>query len=185
MPDTILLNAEEHMEKTIETLKNEFTTIRTGRANPQILDRVTVEYYGAPTPLNQLAGITVPEPRLLQIKPYDKSIIKEIERAINMADLGFNPNSNGDVIRIVIPQLTEERRKELAKSVHKFGEDAKVSVRNIRRHGNDDLKKLNKSSDLTDDDLRGYLEDIQEMTDNYIKKVDELVKQKEADILHI
>ncbi|ERJ13470.1 ribosome recycling factor [Haloplasma contractile] len=185
MPETILLNTEEKMDKSIESLRHELATVRTGRANPSLLDRVSVVYYGAPSPLNQVASITVPEARQLLIKPYDKSILGDIERAINEANLGLNPNNDGNIIRISIPSLTEERRKELAKVVHKYGEEGKVAIRNVRRDSNDALKKMNKNGDLTDDDLKGYQDDVQELTDQYISKIENMVSEKEQDLMTV
>ncbi|EIJ81470.1 ribosome recycling factor [Bacillus methanolicus PB1] len=185
MPKQVISNAKEKMTKAIQAYTRELASIRAGRASASLLDRVTVEYYGVPTPVNQLAGITVPEPRLLVIQPYDKSIIGEIEKAILKSDLGLNPTSDGSLIRIAIPQLTEERRKELAKVVKKESEEAKVAIRNIRRDANDDLKKLEKSGEITEDDLRGYSDDIQKLTDEHINKIDQITKDKEKEILEI
>ncbi len=185
MPDTILLDAEERMEKAVESLRHHLSTIRTGRANASVLERITVDYYGAPTPINQMSSVTVPEARLLVIKPYDKSMLQTVEKAILASDLGITPSNDGQVIRIAFPQLTEERRKELAKLVHKNGEEAKVAVRNIRRDANDQLKKLEKNSEITEDDLKGYTEDVQELTNIYTDKIDEVVAEKEKDILHV
>lgn len=176
---------QEKMEKTIKVLKDELHSIRAGRANPVLLDQITVEYYGAPTPLKQLAAISVPEPRLLQIQPYDTTALSDIEKAINMSDLGLNPQNDGKVIRLSIPMLTEERRKELSKLVKKTGEDAKVALRNERREANDKFKKLNKSKEITDDDLKGYEDDVQDVTDKFVKIVDELVSQKEAEVMEV
>ena len=156
------------MTKAIQAYSRELASIRAGRANASLLDRITVDYYGAPTPVNQLAGISVPEARLLLIQPYDKTILGDIEKAILKSDLGLNPSSDGNIIRIAIPALTEERRKELVKVVKKEAEEAKVAIRNIRRDANDELKKLEKTGDITEDDLRGYSDDIQKVTDEYI-----------------
>jgi ribosome recycling factor len=175
----------EKMEKTIRVLKDELHSIRAGRANPMLLDQITVEYYGATTPLKQLAAISVPEPRLLQIQPYDATVLAEIEKAINMSDLGLNPQNDGKMIRLSIPMLTEERRKELSKLVKKTGEDAKVALRNERREANDKFKKMNKSKEITDDDLKGYEEDVQKSTDKFVKMIDELVAQKEAEVMEV
>ena len=166
------------MTKAIQAFSRELASIRAGRANASLLDRITVDYYGAPTPVNQLAGISVPEARLLVIQPYDKTILGDIEKAILKSDLGLNPSSDGNIIRIAIPALTEERRKELVKVVKKEAEEAKVAIRNIRRDGNDDLKKLEKTGEITEDDLRGYSDDIQKFTDEYISKVDTDNKRK-------
>ncbi|MDE3838547.1 ribosome recycling factor [Bacillus methanolicus] len=185
MPKQVIANAKEKMTKAIQAYTRELASIRAGRASASLLDRVTVEYYGVPTPVNQLAGITVPEPRLLVIQPYDKSIVGEIEKAILKSDLGLNPTSDGSLIRIAIPQLTEERRKELVKVVKKESEEAKVAIRNIRRDANDDLKKLEKAGEITEDDLRGYSDDIQKLTDEHISKIDQITKDKEKEILEI
>ena len=181
MPDTVLLMTEEKMEKAIEGLKNELARVSTGRANPQILNRVMVSYYGAPTPLNQVAQVGLLDPQTLQVTPYDKSALKDIEVGIMQSNLGFNPSNDGIVIRIHIPALTTERRKELAKQIKGDAEDAKVRIRNIRRDANDELKKL----DLTEDDLKGYQADVQELTDKFTKKVDEVISQKEKDIMTV
>jgi len=185
MPDTILFDAEERMEKTVETLRHELSTIRTGRASASVLDRITVDYYGSQTQIGQMSSVSVPEARLLVIKPYDKSMIKFVEKAILESDLGITPSNDGQVIRIAFPQLTEERRKDLAKLVHKYGEEGKVAIRNIRRDANESLKKLEKDSKITEDDLKGFTEDVQKLTDDYIKKIDEVVLAKEKDILHV
>jgi ribosome recycling factor len=175
----------EKMEKTISVLRDDLITIRAGRANPHMLDKITVEYYGSPTPLSQLANVTVPEPRMLQINPYDVSAIGEIEKAIMTSDLGMNPSNDGKIIRLSVPMLTEERRKDLVKQVKKIGETAKIAIRNERREANDKLKKMHKSGDLTEDDLKSAEEDVQKMTDDHVKKIDEMVKLKEAEILEV
>lgn len=185
MPDMILMETEEHMENRILGLKKEFSKVRTGRANPKMFDDVRVEYYGAMTPLNQIGNIGVPEPTQLLIKPYDRSIVKEVEKAINAANLGVTPQNEGDQIRINLPALTTERRKELTKHVKKLGEEAKVGIRNHRRDGNDAIKKLEKAHEISEDDSKGYQDDIQELTDKYISLIDELVKDKEEDIMSI
>ncbi|WP_407919216.1 ribosome recycling factor [Domibacillus indicus] len=173
------------MEKAIGAFNRELASIRAGRASANVLDRITIDYYGAPTPINQLASINIPEARLLVITPYDKSSMGDIEKAILKSDLGLTPSNDGSVIRLNFPALTEERRKELAKLVKKEAEDAKVAIRNIRRDTNDDLKKSEKNGDLTEDDLRGYTEDVQKQTDAYIRKVDEIAKEKEQEILEV
>ena len=185
MPKQILSNIKDKMTKAIQAFSRELASIRAGRANASLLDRITVDYYGAPTPVNQLAGISVPEARLLVIQPYDKTILGDIEKAILKSDLGLNPTSDGNIIRIAIPALTEERRKELVKVVKKEAEEAKVAIRNIRRDGNEELKKLEKTGDITEDDLRGYSDDIQKVTDEYISKVDSVTKEKEKEILEV
>lgn len=185
MPDTILLDAEERMEKALEALRGELSAVRTGRASAKVLDRIKVDYYGTPTPINQMSTVTVPEPRLLQIKPYDRSMIKAIEKAILESDLGITPQNDGQVVRLLFPQLTEERRKELAKSVGKFGENAKVAIRNIRRDANEALKKLEKNSTISEDELKDFMDEVQKLTDQFIEKVDEVVAEKEKDILTV
>lgn len=185
MPKQVIANAKDKMTKAIQSYSRELASIRAGRANASLLDRISVDYYGAPTPVNQLAGISVPEARLLVIQPYDKTILGDIEKAILKSDLGLNPSSDGHIIRIAIPALTEDRRKELVKVVKKEAEEAKVAIRNIRRDANDDLKKLEKSGDITEDDQRGYSDDIQKMTDENISKVDTLTKEKEKEILEV
>lgn len=178
-------NFEEKMKKSIGVLKEELQSIRAGRANPALLDRITVEYYGTPTPLKQMAGVSAPEPRLLVIQPYDANSISDIERAIIQSDLGINPSNDGKIIRLAIPMLTEERRKELQKIVKKTGEEIKVAIRNERREANDKLKKMNKNNELTEDDLKRAEDEVQKMTDKYIKQVDELISRKEEEILEV
>ncbi|NGP44098.1 ribosome recycling factor [Bacillaceae bacterium SIJ1] len=185
MPQSIIADAKNRMEKTEESLRKELATVRAGRATPSLLDKVTVDYYGAITPLNQLATISAPEARLLVIQPFDKSSISDMEKAIQKADLGLTPANDGQVIRINIPALTEERRKDLVKVVKKYGEDAKVSIRNIRRDANDALKKLEKNGDISEDDLRGYNDDIQELTDAATKNIDKAIDEKEKGILEV
>ncbi|MGM0851519.1 MAG: ribosome recycling factor [Bacillota bacterium] len=185
MPNTIITNAKERMTKAIQTFSRELASIRAGRANASLLDKITVDYYGAPTPVNQLAGISIPEARMLVIQPYDKSALGDIEKAILKSDLGITPTSDGNIIRIVVPALTEERRKELVKLVKKEAEDAKVAIRNIRRDANDDLKKKEKSGDITEDDLRGYSDDVQKATDDSIVKIDGIAKDKEQEMLEV
>ncbi|MGM0827210.1 MAG: ribosome recycling factor [Bacillota bacterium] len=185
MPNTIITNAKERMTKAIQTFSRELASIRAGRANASLLDKITVDYYGAPTPVNQLAGISIPEARMLVIQPYDKSALGDIEKAILKSDLGITPTSDGNIIRIVVPALTEERRKELVKLVKKEAEDAKVAIRNIRRDANDDLKKKEKNGDITEDDLRGYSDDVQKATDESIVKIDGIAKDKEQEMLEV
>ncbi|CAH0213141.1 Ribosome-recycling factor [Peribacillus sp. Bi96] len=185
MPKQVISNAKTKMEKAIGAYTRELASIRAGRANASLLDRISIDYYGSPTPVNQVAGISVPEARLLVIQPYDKTVLGEIEKAILKSDLGLNPSNDGSIIRIAIPALTEERRKELVKVVKKEAEDAKIAVRNVRRDANDDLKKLEKNGEITEDDLRGYVDDIQKMTDGNITKVDEITKDKEKEILEV
>jgi len=177
--------AEQKMNKIIEALKKELTTLRTGRANPQILENIMVDYYGAPTPITQLGNITSPEPRLLVISPWDPKIIKDIEKAIQKSDLGINPSNDGKVIRLVIPELTEERRKELVKMAKKMGEEAKIAVRNVRRDALESLKKQKKNGEISEDDEKRQQEDIQKLTDKKIEEIDNIIEQKEKDIMVI
>ena len=179
--DEILLDITDKMDKTIENLEKRFTTVRAGRANPSSLDGVMVEYYGAMTPLKQLATISVPEARQLLIKPFDKSSLSAIEKAILASNLGYNPGNDGETIRIVIPELTEERRKELAKQVKAIAEEAKVSIRNIRRDGLEDVKKL----ELPEDELKGMEKDIQDLVNDYNKKIEDSLKEKEQELLTV
>jgi ribosome recycling factor len=185
MPKQVIANTKEKMKKAIQAFTRELATVRAGKASASLLDRVTVEYYGAPTPVNQLAGISTPEARLLVIQPYDKTILGDIEKAILKSDLGLNPSNDGTIIRISIPQLTEERRKELVKVIKKESEEAKVAIRNVRRDGNDDLKKLEKNGEITEDALRGYSDDIQKVTDEHIAKIDQITKDKEKEIMEV
>jgi ribosome recycling factor len=185
MPKQVIANTKDKMTKAISAYSRELASVRAGRANASLLDRITVDYYGAPTPVNQLAGISVPEARLLVIQPYDKTVLGDIEKAILKSDLGLNPTSDGNLIRISIPVLTEERRKELVKVVKKEAEEAKVAIRNVRRDANDDLKKLEKAGEITEDALRGYSEDIQKLTDENINKIDSMTKDKEKEILEV
>ncbi|EPR28992.1 ribosome recycling factor, partial [Geobacillus sp. WSUCF1] len=172
MAKQVIQQAKEKMDKAVQAFTRELASIRAGRANAGLLEKVTVDYYGVPTPINQLASISVPEARLLVIQPYDKSAIKEMEKAILASDLGLTPSNDGSVIRLVIPPLTEERRRELAKLVKKYSEDAKVAVRNIRRDANDELKKLEKNGEITEDELRSYTDEVQKLTDDHIAKID-------------
>ncbi|MFD3445495.1 ribosome recycling factor [Microbacteriaceae bacterium 4G12] len=185
MAQQAMKTAKEKMEKAISAYTRELGTIRAGRASASVLEKVTVDYYGAPTPVIQLANITVPEARLLVIQPYDKSSIGDIEKAILKSDLGLNPSNDGTVIRIAFPALTEERRRDLVKVVKKYAEEAKVAVRNVRRDANDELKKLEKNGEITEDDLRGYTEDIQKETDKHIVKIDDVTKNKEKEIMEV
>jgi len=173
------------MEKTIAILKEELNTVRAGRANPALLNKVIVDYYGTPTPIKNLSNISAPDPRTLLVAPFDPKAIGNIEKAINIANLGLNPANDGKVIRLVIPQVTEERRKELTKTVRKFGEDAKVAVRNARRDANDHLKKQEKNGELTEDDLKGELDDVQKLTDKAIKDIDGITAEKEKEIMEV
>ena len=182
MSQVVLENTQEKMNKTIESFEYNLVQIRTGRANPAMLDGIEVEYYGTMTPLNQVSAVSVPEGRQLLIKPFDKTLLDMIERAINEANLGINPQNDGENIRLNIPPLTEDSRKVLVKDVHKYAEDAKVAVRNIRRDANDAIKK---DKDLTKDDVQGYQDDVQELTDKMIKKIDEIAKAKETDLMTV
>lgn len=181
----IIASAGEHMSKTLEVLRHEMNSIRAGRANPQLLDNIKVDYYGTPTPVGQVGNISAPEPRMLMISPWDVKLIPLIEKAIRVSDLGINPVSDGKIIRLAIPELTEERRKELVKTVHKHGEDAKVALRNVRRDANDALKKLQKSSEITEDELKRFEEEIQKLTDRQSKAVEDVLKDKEKEILKV
>ena len=172
------------MQKTLGSLEAELTTIRAGRANPHILDKLTVDYYGSPTPIQQVANITVPEARMIQIQPWESSLIKGIEKAILTSDLGLNPNNDGKVIRLVFPELTEERRKDLVKDVKKKGEAAKVAIRNIRRDGNDAFKKL-KGSDVSEDEIKNLEDELQKMTDKYVKEIDRAVEVKSKEVMTV
>ena len=185
MIDTIKQDAEERMSKAVANLKKEFVSIRTGKASPALLDRIVVDYYGVPTPLNQMAGVSAPEARMLLIQPWDKSALGNIEKAILKSDLGLTPTNDGSVIRLVIPQLTQDSRKELGKKVKKFGEEAKVAVRNIRRDSNDEIKKLEKAKEITEDDSKAAQDVIQKMTDKYVAEVDKAAANKEAEIMEI
>ena len=173
------------MEKTLQALRRELASLRAGRAAPSLLDKIEVEYYGTMTPLNQLSNISAPEPRLLVIEPWDKSAISAIEKALQKSELGITPTNDGDVIRISIPPLTEERRAELVRVVKKAGEEAKVSIRNIRRDANDEYKKMEKLGDLSEDEARRYQEEIQKLTDDFVKQIDEAVTSKEKDIMTV
>lgn len=181
----IINETKTKMRKSIDSLSRELANISAGRANSNLLNGVTVDYYGAPTPIQQLASISVPEARLLVISPYDKSSVANVEKAINAANLGVNPSSDGEVIRISVPALTEERRKELVKEVKKIGEDSKVAVRNVRRDSNDELKKQEKNGDITEDDLRTQTNEVQKITDDSINDIDKLLEEKEQDIMSV
>ena len=175
---------DEKMTKTFNNLLSEFATIRAGRANPSILNKIRVDYYGTPTPLQQIGNITVPEPRILQIQPWEASMVKAIEKAILTSDIGINPSNDGSVIRLVFPELTEERRKELVKEVKKKGEEGKVAVRNIRRDGNDSFKKLAKE-EISEDEIKKLEEDLQKVTDKFVKEIDKAVEEKSKEILTV
>lgn len=184
MPQAIKKDAEARMEKALAALKRDLSTLRAGRASPAVLDRVQAEYYGTLTPINQLASITTPDSRTLVIQPWDKSALGAIEKAIQKSELGLNPANDGSIIRIVIPPLTEERRKELAKETKKFGEEAKVAIRNIRRDANDEIKKKEKG-EISEDESRRHQEDIQKLTDRYVAEVDKILAAKEKEIMEV
>ena len=176
---------ESKMKKTAEVLKTQLASVRAGRANASVLDQITVDYYGVPTPIQQVASVSVPDPRSLLIQPWDASVLKGIEKAILASELGINPQNDGRAIRLVFPQLTEERRKELAKQVKKYGEEAKVAVRNIRREAIDKFKKQQKASEITEDDYKTVEKDIQKLTDDYIKEVEGIADKKEKELFEI
>jgi len=185
MADTIMKDMQGKMDQAIQAFSRNLATVRAGRANPSLLDSVTVDYYGATTPLNQLASVSAPEARLLVITPYDKTAVADIEKAIQKADLGLSPSSDGNVIRINIPALTEDRRKELVKVVGKYAEESRVQIRNIRRDTNDQYKKQEKNGDMSEDELRNAQDNVQKETDNYIAKIDEMAKTKENEIMEV
>lgn len=185
MPDATIKQADERMSKAVAALSHEFSTVRTGRASGALFDKIMIDYYGAPTPLLQLAAVTSPEPQLVVISPYDKTILKAAEKAILASDLGLNPSNDGNVIRVPFPALNEERRRELAKLCHGYAEQARVAVRSARRDANDALKKQEKAGDLGQDDVRRAEEQIQRATDGYIAKIDDLLKRKQAEIMEV
>ena len=185
MVKEIIANNEERLERSIAALKREFGSLRAGRATPSLLDKVMVDYYGTPTPVNQVAKVSVPEPRMIMITPGEKSLMHDIEKAIMKSDLGLSPNSDGTAIRLSIPQLTQERRQELVKTVGKKAEEAKVAIRNIRRDGNDAIKKLEKAKEITEDDSKKGQESVQKLVDKYIKTVDTLREAKEKEIMEV
>lgn len=185
MPKSVMNDTTTKMTNALQAYSRELASIRAGRASTSILDRLTVDYYGSPTPINQVAGVSVPEARMIMIQPYDKSVLGDIEKAILKSDIGLNPSSDGSVIRLAVPALTEERRKDLVKDVKKEAEIAKVNVRNIRRDANDEFKKLEKKSEITEDDLRSYSDDVQKLTDSNIAKIDEMAKDKEKEIMEV
>ncbi|SNR89168.1 ribosome recycling factor [Anaerovirgula multivorans] len=176
---------EEKMNKTLKVLKDDLNSIRAGRANPAMLDRLTIDYYGTVTPIKQIASVTAPEPRMITIQPYDPSIMNLIEKAIQQSDLGINPSNDGKIIRLNIPQLTEERRRDLTKIVKKTAEDSKVALRNERRNVNDALKKMQKDGELTEDDLKAAQDEVQKITDKFTKQIDEMIENKEKEILEV
>lgn len=185
MYDDVLSDAKGGMTKAIESLKKELTKVRTGRASISLLDDVRVDYYGTPTPLNQIGTLAVPEPRLITIQPWEKNLIPDIEKAIMKSDLGLNPASDGQIVRLSIPALTEDRRKEMAKLAKSIGENAKISIRNVRRDANDMLKQMEKDKDISEDDLKRGEKEVQDVTDNYVKQIDEIVAAKEKEVMEI
>ena len=181
----ILKKQEERMQKSLDALKKEFASLRAGRATPALLDKVVVDYYGTPTPVNQVAKVTIPEPRMIVIQPWEKTILHDIEKAIMKSDLGLDPNSDGTAIRLAIPQLTQERRQEIVKTVNKKAEEAKVALRNIRRDGNDSVKKLEKSKEVPEDEAKKGQESMQKLVDKYIKLVDAARAAKEKEVMEV
>lgn len=185
MPEKTIKNAEKRMKKAIESIKTRFSSVRTGRASPSLLEGIKADYYGSKTPINQMATISVPEPRLIAIQPWDKTAIKEIEKAIVEANIGLNPNVDKNVIRLVIPELTEERRKDLVRHVHNLTEEGRVAIRNIRRDANNAIRKLEKKGEISEDERYFYEDEIQEFTDEYIEEIDELLEEKEEEIMEV
>lgn len=185
MVKEIIKNLDDKMKKTISVLKKELTSMKAGKANPSMLDRIQLEYYGAQTPLNQLANISTPEPRVLLIQPWDKASIGAIEKAILVSDLGLNPSNDGNVIRLLIPELTEETRKDLCKKIKKTGEETKVALRSIRREANEKIKALKKDNDITEDEMQKSEKDVQKFTDEFVKEVDKLVSDKEKEVMAV
>ena len=183
--DDYLVSAEERMQKTLDNLNEEYVTIRAGRANPGVLNKILVDYYGTPTPIQQMANISIPEARILVIQPWDRSAMKNIEKALQASDIGINPNNDGTVIRLVFPELTEERRKELVKDVKKKGEAAKVALRNIRRDGVESIKKAEKAGEITEDDRKADEEQAQKLTDKFVEKVDKAIEEKTKEIMTV
>lgn len=175
---------DDKMKKAIEFLTSDYATIRAGRANPHVLDKIRVNYYGTPTPIQQVGNVTVPDPRIIQIAPWEKTLLKEIEKAIMISDLGINPSNDGSVVRLVFPELTEERRKDLVKDIKKKAEEGKVAIRNIRRDGNDAFKKLSKE-DVSEDEIKQLGEELQKLTDKYIKDIDKLMEEKSQEIMKV
>ncbi len=185
MDKTKLADYERRMQKSVESLESDYATIRAGRANPHVLDRIRVDYYGVPTPIQSLANISVPEARMIQIQPYEPNMMKAIEKAIQVSDLGIHPNNDGRIIRLVFPELTEERRKDLVKDVKKKGEGAKVAVRNIRRDGMEVFKKQGKNSEISEDEQKDLEDELQKLTDQYIKEVDKAIEAKSKEIMTV
>ncbi|MFO7982925.1 MAG: ribosome recycling factor [Desulfuromonadales bacterium] len=185
MNEDVISTARQGMNKAIDALKKELSRVRTGRASTAILDDVVVDYYGIPTPLNQVGTLSVPEPRLITIQPWEKNLIPQIEKAILKSDLGLTPNSDGQVVRISFPPLTEERRKDMVKLARRLGEDAKIAIRNVRREANETLKKLEKEKEISEDDLKRGEKDIQDLTDSFVQKVDQTIDKKEKEVMEI
>ncbi|AYE33079.1 ribosome recycling factor [Clostridium septicum] len=181
----IIKTAEEKMQKTISVLQKDLSTMKAGRANPTMLDRIQVDYYGSLCPLNQVANISAPEPRVLVITPWEKNILKDIEKAILVSDLGINPSNDGSIIRLIVPELTEETRKNLVKNVKKTGEDAKIALRSIRRDANDKIKALKKDGDISEDEVKSAEENVQKVTDSFVKEIDAIIVAKEKEIMSI
>jgi len=183
--DALLKDTERKMDNAIDALKRDFQKVRTGRANPAILDNVMVEYYGNPTPLNQVGNISVPDPQMILVAPWEKTMSGEIEKAVQKADLGLTPQNDGNVIRLPIPPLTEERRKEMVKQIKKMGENAKIPIRNVRREGNEKAKKMEKDKEISQDDMKQITDKIQDVTDDRVKKVDVLILEKEKELMEV
>lgn len=181
----VLNQAESKMKKTVDLLIKDYATLRAGRATPALLDKILVDYYGTPTPINQMATVSAPEPRLLVIQPWDRNMLPQIEKAILKSDLGITPVSDGNVIRLAIPPLTEEKRKDLVKIVHKKAEEGRIAIRNLRREANDQIKAAEKKGDISEDSAKRYLDDIQDLTDKYIKNIDQVAEAKEKEIMEI
>lgn len=185
MLDSVMKSAQERMAKAVETFRRDLVTVRAGRATPNMLDKITVEYYGAQVPVNQVGNVTVPEPRQLVITPWEKSMLGEVEKAIQKSDLGINPTNDGAVIRLIIPALTEQRRQELVKQVRKMSEESRVAVRNIRRDANDELKKAEKQGDISEDENRRGMDKIQNLTDKYVSEIDSVTRAKEDELMEV
>jgi len=185
MPDKIYKDAEERMKKAVESITTRFSSVRTGRATPSLLDGIKVDYYGTKTPINQMATISVPEPRLIVIQPWDKTVIKDVEKAIVESNIGLNPNVDKNIIRLVVPELTEERRKELVRHVHNLAEEGRIAIRNIRKDANNEIRKIDKSKRISEDERYFYEEEIQEITDKYIEEIDQLLESKEEEMMEV
>lgn len=183
--DELIQTLSKKMDKAIDVLQNDFKKVRTGRANPSMLDGINVDYYGTPTGIAQVGNISVPEPQMMLITPWEKSLLGEIEKAIMKADIGITPQNDGNVVRLPIPPLTEERRKEMVKQIKKFGEDAKISIRNVRRDGNDKLKKMEKDKEISQDDVKTGATKVQDVTDSHVKQIDQLIVEKEKELMQV